>query len=42
MTTTDPRPTCGHEDCTTWRDPHTGEHVTYCGFAIEMPLEVAA
>jgi len=42
MDITDPRPTCGHEDCTTWRDPATGEHVTYCSFAIAAPLEVAA
>ncbi|WP_281004868.1 hypothetical protein [Nocardia thailandica] len=41
MSTTDPRPTCGHEDCQTWRDIRTGERVTYCEFA-ETPLEVAA
>ncbi|WP_157838422.1 hypothetical protein [Nocardia farcinica] len=41
--TTDPRPTCGHdEDCEPLRDLATGEYVTYCGFATESALEVAA
>ncbi|TDP29833.1 hypothetical protein [Nocardia ignorata] len=42
MVTTDPHPTCGHEDCDTWLDTTTGEHVTYCSFAPETALEVAA
>jgi hypothetical protein len=43
MTTTDPRPTCGHEDCEAWRatDGTYVTYVTYCLFTAG-PLEVAA
>ncbi len=40
MVTTDPRPTCGHEDCEAWRAAD-GTYVTYCGFTAAA-LEVAA
>ncbi|MEV6219900.1 hypothetical protein [Nocardia sp. NPDC051833] len=40
MVTTDPRPTCGHEDCEAWL-AGDGTYVTYCGFTA-TPLEVAA
>ncbi|MFD6400758.1 hypothetical protein [Nocardia sp. NPDC060249] len=40
MNTTDPHPTCGHEDCEAWL-AGDGTYVTYCLFTAG-PLEVAA
>jgi hypothetical protein len=39
--TTDPTPTCGHEDCAPLRNTQTGEWVTYCEWDAPA-LETAA
>jgi hypothetical protein len=39
MNTTDPRPTCGHEDCETWYAVDLG-WVTYCGYVTASALEL--
>jgi hypothetical protein len=43
MNTTDPRPTCGHEDCQAWRTADLG-YVTVCEWdaASALELEVVA
>jgi hypothetical protein len=39
--TTDPRPSCGHEDCQAWLTVDLG-YVTRCEWDAAFPLEVTA